>query len=519
MLTVVLRVYHYWGREFGRFLNSWANGNFVLIALGLLLALFTVQRAAKKLPVRQRTMLFLSLITAVGALLRLNGLKFQSLWYDELVTLTISSGKNISQVIALARQDTYPPLQYFITHFVVNYIGNSETMLRYPFALAGIVVIPFMFLLGRRLFSAKEGLMTAALTATLYCPVYFSQELRAYSLLLLFSVASVYFLLRITASLRKEVSPSLWVLAAYVGSALLCAYSHYSGLLFVFLQASFVLAQFVARSHGRKTLLIVFAAILLGYLPWVSGLLFQLHHVLPRFQTGAPHLFSFLEAVAFFFRSSPELLVVLIFFLLYPLYRSPLSRKEFLLALLLTGPFLLLYMLSKCGLTIFELRYLLISLPAAYLLAARGIILLSEKIKQQEALPMLLSCLLAVALISSRYYTTPAKPQHRETAAALTSLRETYPEAALVGFVGNREMLEYYLSRVTKLNNTVLLEPDAQSIERINAALGASRHPYFAVFYLNAAPRNDFSQTLKNKYQLIEEKEFVKDSIFLFRSN
>ena len=96
----------------------------------------------------------------LGAVLRFYVLGFQSLWSDELASWDISNGETISQVIGGVRSDVHPPLYFLILRFAQWIFGDSEWALRLPSAFAGWLCIPAIYLLGKRLYSEREGIFS-----------------------------------------------------------------------------------------------------------------------------------------------------------------------------------------------------------------------------------------------------------------------------------------------------------------------------------------------------------------------
>ena len=169
----------------------------------------------------------------LGAVLRFYGLGFQSLWGGELASWDFSESDTISRVV---RDGTQPPLYFLILHFTQWIFGDSEWALRLPSAVAGWLCIPAIYLLGKRLYSEREGLIAALLVAVLWAPVYYSQEARPLSMLILLSILASYFWWDVMLGLRYRGELPRREAALYIVSAVLCAYLHYFGLLLVMLQ-------------------------------------------------------------------------------------------------------------------------------------------------------------------------------------------------------------------------------------------------------------------------------------------
>jgi mannosyltransferase len=167
-------------------------------------------------------------IILVGALLRFTTLGVQSFWFDEATTWQIVShglGHVFSQV---PRTESTPPLYYVLLWLWSRVFGLSEAGLRSFSALCGTATIAVVWAIGRRLASPRAGLIAALLTATNPFLVWYSQEARAYSLLLAMSAVSLLALVRVLAS----PSPRR-VLAWGVSCALALAAHYYAAVVIV----------------------------------------------------------------------------------------------------------------------------------------------------------------------------------------------------------------------------------------------------------------------------------------------
>src|SRR4051812_21025978 len=89
-----------------------------------------------------------------------------------------------------------PPLYYVLAWPWAHVFGTDEAALRALSALFGIAVVPVAYLLGRDLVSRRAGLAAAALVAFNPLLVWYSQEARPYSLLVLLCALSMLFCFR-----------------------------------------------------------------------------------------------------------------------------------------------------------------------------------------------------------------------------------------------------------------------------------------------------------------------------------
>jgi len=160
-------------------------------------------------------------IVLVGAVLRFPTLGEQSFWFDEATTWQIVAhglGHVLHQV---PQTESTPPLYYVLLWCWSRVFGLSETGLRSLSAVFGTATIIVMWAIGRRVVSERAGLVAALLTAANPFLIWYSQEARAYALLLLMSAISLLALVRVLSS------PSRGRVLAWGVSAALALAAHY----------------------------------------------------------------------------------------------------------------------------------------------------------------------------------------------------------------------------------------------------------------------------------------------------
>ncbi len=140
-------------------------------------------------------------LVLLSFLLRTHRLDAHSLWGDEIWSYHHTSHDSIGAVLESVREDgVHPPLYYLILHPWMAIAGQSEYALRYPSALLGTLGVVAIYVLGRRLGGTGVGLIAAALHALSPIHVYYSQEARMYSLVVLSVVLSSDFFWRLLRS-------------------------------------------------------------------------------------------------------------------------------------------------------------------------------------------------------------------------------------------------------------------------------------------------------------------------------
>src|SRR5512136_1287988 len=144
------------------------------------------------------------LIILGGFALRLYRLGAQSLWYDETVSAYLAS-QSIPDLIAHTAHDIHPPAYYLLLHLWTRLAGRSEFALAF-FSLAfGLLLIPLCYALARRLIGRPAAVWSALLVAISPYNLWYSQEVRMYTLGAALGLASVYFFVRMFAGLHSNV--------------------------------------------------------------------------------------------------------------------------------------------------------------------------------------------------------------------------------------------------------------------------------------------------------------------------
>lgn len=121
------------------------------------------------------------LILIFALILRLISLN-QSLWLDEATTVLVSKLTLTDLFTKFLPGDFHPPLYYLFMNGWVRIFGFGEISLRISSILFGVGTIYFIYLITKKLFDAKTGIIASVLVATSGLLIYYSQEARMYSL-------------------------------------------------------------------------------------------------------------------------------------------------------------------------------------------------------------------------------------------------------------------------------------------------------------------------------------------------
>jgi mannosyltransferase len=181
-------------------------------------------------------------LTLLGAALRFGTLNVQSVWLDESATMILVHRGLSGMLSHLSSSESTPPLYYILVWAWTKVFGAGPIGFRSLSALAGTLTIPVLYAAGREI-SPRVGLWAAALAAFNPAMFYYSQEARAYALLILF--AGVAFVLW----QRALRIPDRRHLAMWAGASALALLTHYFAA-FLFVGEAVILARRVGRRRA-----------------------------------------------------------------------------------------------------------------------------------------------------------------------------------------------------------------------------------------------------------------------------
>ena len=203
-------------------------------------------------------------LTALGAVLRFATLDAQSFWLDELVTVSLLDRGFGDMLDGVRASEATPYLYYMLAWPWVHGFGLGEVGLRSFSALVGSLAVPVSYAAGAMLCSRRVGVLGAALVAVHPFLVWYSQEARSYSLLVLLGACTVLFLGRALRAPRRA-DLGLWAVASSLAIA-----THYFAVLLVAAEAAWLLARYRVRRDAAAALLLP-TVVLAAHLPLLDA--------------------------------------------------------------------------------------------------------------------------------------------------------------------------------------------------------------------------------------------------------
>lgn len=154
----------------------------------------TLREAARS---RTRAFWIVAGLTVLAAVLRFATLGVQSYHHDEIVTASRILRAGFGHAMSAVNfSESTPPLYYAVAWVWTQVTGTGEWGMRSLSAVAGVATVPVAYLLGAELRGRRAGLWTAALVAVNPMLLWYSQEARAYALVVLLGTVSFLFALR-----------------------------------------------------------------------------------------------------------------------------------------------------------------------------------------------------------------------------------------------------------------------------------------------------------------------------------
>lgn len=335
---------------------------------------------------------YLSIITIIiiGLLLRLIFIdKPDGLWNDEYVSWQIAATPFFSGFFNAVKSQCHMPFYYLYLKFFMNILGQSDLMLRLTSVFAGILAVPVMYFLGKEK-SEETGILCAGMTAVSSFLIYYSQEVRLYSILFLFSALTLLYTLKIIKN------PTLKNLILCGLFNFMIIFTHTIGFVFVFFNLIFISVnlfdKFKKAIIGLWLTIFTCAAIVSplivkilttkSFSQWWGhfsiskiGFLFTDYFspVLTNL-TNAPDNFFYMQKLAFFM-IVPSLIAIIC--IIKALIKNKLNQQLFLLAVFFIS---VLIIASLSGKLVFITKYSIEIYPILIFLACSGLSSFNNKL-------------------------------------------------------------------------------------------------------------------------------------------
>lgn len=376
--------------------------------------------------------------------LMLAGLGQESLWNDEAWSIWAVNGP-WSDTLHRVALDVHPPLYFMLLDGWLALTGQSAFAGRMLSVAAGLLGAAVVYALGRLLFDAWAGLIALVLLGSNSFFIYYSREIRMYSLLLLAALACMW------AYARWRRTPNRRRLIIYGLSASALPYIHYYGWLIVLTQGMHLL---LTRPRHLKSWLIMCGLALLLYLPWLLVVMQQINTnpsgpqalPLPTDISALHWLWLLLTGGAGLWLFAPFLPGMAL-----PRLRAYGEAIVLLLLWLLVTPVVLLALNAWLA-PLYQVRYVIGALPAIALLAAYGL----RQMWWKAVAVLFMLGVVANSLMTYGYFWPPKAPWPAVITRSLGQTRR--PDEPLLMLIRQPYSLEAYYSRQMELHDEATID-------------------------------------------------------------
>ena len=176
------------------------------------------------------------ILLLLGLSLRIYNLSGESIWLDESISIKLAS---YSGLFEIAKEKWFDfPLYHFILHYWIVLFGISESSVRSPSVIFGVLILFMSYKVGALIFDKKVGILSTFLLSLSAFYIQYSQEARMYNLMGFLTLVSMYYFVKFI----KE--KSIAVAIKYLISSLLLISTHLFSVFIVLSQNLYIFTLF-----------------------------------------------------------------------------------------------------------------------------------------------------------------------------------------------------------------------------------------------------------------------------------
>lgn len=469
----------------------------------------------------------LAFIILIGAVLRFRHLGFTSLSNDELSALTRTRFTGFTELIEKGvATDGHPAFVQVMLYYWIKIFGDGVFSIRFPFSIAGIFSIPFIYLLGKKWFNKNTGLFAAAALSTLEFPLLYSQIARPYIFGMLFCLMAAYFwtLAFLEASPDRTRKKKNYFLFAYILSMSACMYTHY----FSFLQAVIIgfTGLFFTTHENRKVYILSGIAIILLFIPHLFIFFKQLAIGGVGLWLAKPDENFFRLFINYCFNDSFLIYYICIGICLesFIYFRKIIQLNKFhwLALLWFLLPFFIGYYYSVWRNPVLQYSTLFFGFPFLLLF------IFSFIPENAFSKKIILPCLAVFTLVTcystikeKHYYWTNHFGVFKELAEDAVKWSDKYGEDKMLKVISvyNPKYINYYFDKIKRKIKIDLYKADEEAdVARLMAMVDTTSATYFLYGWTNIWHPYEAEQIILNKFPIVAERDtFFNSQITLYK--
>jgi hypothetical protein len=311
-------------------------------------------------------------VLVFATVVRLHGLTRDSLWFDEALTATLIQAKWSQIIKAIISAEQTPPFYFLLMKVWTGLVGISDWTLRFPSVVFGVVTIWQTYRLAAYCAGKTEGIIAAALMSASRYHIWYSQEARTYTLMLMLALWSCDEFVHMLKEPRRVGREARYWLATT-----LLLYSHLYGVFVIAAQVvHWCIHRLIDRNLQLRLSMFVqlMLAVALAFSPWIKPVWYWLNNVAPSFWMSKTSIHDIADTY-FLFTGAAVIwpLLVLVALVVIGCARRDTARWLPLWLTLLLAPVVVPVMISVLKRPMFLHRYAFISIAPLFILAACGI--------------------------------------------------------------------------------------------------------------------------------------------------
>ena len=265
----------------------------------------------------------------------------QNIWFDESYSVAIAKHSFID-IWNITGHDVHPALYYWMIHIVYWIFGNNIIAFRL-FSVLGVSILGIIgYTHIRKDFGEKIGILFSFLTFFLPIMGTYSHEIRMYSFSCLIVTLMAIYAYRFYKKVKNKEDSKKELIIFGIFSICSC-YSHYYALVTACFVNLFLLIYLIKNRKEVeiefKRFLILAAAQIILYIPWLIYLVGQIRHVGGGFWISVGPINTTVEVLSFQFKRQIDTvfemnwqtivsLIVAVLMYIYLIFRAYTAKKE-----------------------------------------------------------------------------------------------------------------------------------------------------------------------------------------------
>jgi mannosyltransferase len=459
------------------------------------------------------------LIILLGTTLRFSFIQSEDLWLDEGFTLITAEQPTFSKVTeSVFFFETAPPLYFYILNIWIKLLGNSTLATRSLSAIFGILSLPLIFLIARKISDEKTAILTTLLSSISMMLIWTSQEIRPYSFLVFLTLLSTLAL----TNLYQKNKPHYYLL--YFLSLILLLYTSYFSVFVMFFH--FMAITFTKKYKFLFKLFLTQLFAFLFLIPWLlkaiprsnlsSGVVYELllyHAGLPKWiaQFGQFALVSPLIFLS---------LALVIIFIINLKYKIKITKKHYTILSLLILLVLFNYIILITNLNLPLVRqyftwsrYFIFLIPVAHYIAAKTALNINNTLR----ILILILAILTSALALNAFYSTTLREEWTPAMQFIEQTRDSNNGIIFIDEGGaNMYLIDKYYSGPMKPVELAWKDKEL-SMNEISEKLENKEFAWL-ILSRNWKRKNHYLNLFNDNFNQILKEEFHGIKLYLFET-